>query len=205
MKKFLFLLAIICAFTAQAQSTRNDSYSAMGLITSFKEIPFGFNVSTIDKGQKFGFYTHLKWNRLSFDDEYKYMGAPQPRDLDRERDSIGGNNIIKMINIGTVINPQQFGIMQWDKVDIDFCVGLGFIQDFRYQFYNDYGGIEENEEENIDFASPLGKYYVNDYNKNGLNLNIGSNISFENKRLMLHIGYDLRPNTFAVGLNWKVK
>lgn len=198
-------MAIICATTAQAQSTRNDSYSAMGFITSFKEIPIGFGVYTLDKGEKFGFYTHLKWNRLSFNDEYEYMGGPNPRDQYRLRDSIGENNLIKMINIGTVINPQQWGIMQWDRVDIDFCVGVGYIQDFRYQFYDDYGGIEENEAENIDYASPMGKYYVNDFDRNGINLNIGTNISLENKRLMLHIGYDLRPNTFALGINWKVK
>jgi len=38
-----------------------------------------------------------------------------------------------------------------------------------------------------------------------LNLNIGTNISIENKRLMLHISYDFKPKLFAFGLNWKVK
>ncbi|MEZ7925354.1 MAG: hypothetical protein QMC03_05680 [Flavobacteriales bacterium] len=205
MKKLLFLFALISITIAQAQSTRNDSYSAMGIVTSFKDIPIGFGVYTIEKGQKFGFYTHLKWNKLSFDSDYNYLAGPVPRDTLRDRIEEGGGNLIKMINIGTVFNPQQFGIMQWDFIDIDFCVALGYIQDFRYQFYNDVGGIEESEDGTISYAKPLGKYYVNDFNKNGLNLNIGTNISLENKRLMLHISYDFRPKLFALGLNWKVK
>ena len=82
---------------AQAQSTRNDSYSAMGIVTSFKDIPIGFGVYTIEKGQKFGFYTHLKWNKLSFDSDYNYLGGPVPRDTLRLRTEEGGGNLIKMI------------------------------------------------------------------------------------------------------------
>lgn len=202
MKKLLFLFALISATIVQAQSTRNDSYSAMGVVTSFEEIPIGFGVYALEKGRKFGFYTHLKWNRLSFDSDYEYLGGPAPRDTLRDRTPEGGQNMVKMINIGTIINPQQFGIMQWDFIDIDFCLALGYIQDFRYQFYNDTGGIVVDGDEE---ASPLGKYYVNDFNKNGLNLNIGTNISFENKRLLLHLSYDVKPKLFALGLNWKVK
>lgn len=205
MKKLLLLIALFTATLVQAQSTRNDSYSAMGIVTSFKDIPVGFGVYTLEKGQKFGFYTHLKWNRLSLNSDYNYLGGPVGRDTLRDRIEEGGGNLIKMINIGTILNPQQFGIMQWDFLDIDFCVALGYIQDFRYQFYNDTGGIEENEDSTIAYAKPLGKYYVNDFNKNGLNLNIGTNISLENKRLMLHFSYDFRPKLFALGLNWKVK
>ena len=189
----------------QAQSTRNDSYSAMGVVTSFKDIPIGFGVYTLEKGQRFGFYTQLKLNRLSFDSDYAYLGGPIPRDTLRDRVEEGGQNMIKMINIGTIFNPQQFGIMQWDFIDIDFCLALGYIQDFRYQFYNDTRGIEESEDGTQAYAKPLGKYYVNDFNKNGLNLNIGTNISIENKRLMLHISYDFKPKLIALGLNWKVK
>ena len=206
MKRLAFLFLLLSLTITRAQTTRNDSYSAMGIITSFKDIPFGFNVYTLQKSEKFGFYTHLKWNRLSFDSDYQYLGNPVRRDkLRTQRIAEGGKNIVKMINIGTVFNPQQLGIMQWDFIDIDFCFGLGYIQDFRYQFYNDPGGIEENEEENINYAEPLGKYYVNDYNMNGVNLNIGTNISIENYRVMVHISYDLKPKTFALGLNWKVK
>jgi hypothetical protein len=206
MKQLIFLFLLLCFTTSQAQSTRNDSYAAMGIITSFKEIPFGFNVYTLQKSEVFGFYTHLKWNRLSFDNAYQYLGNPTSRDeLRTDRIAEGGNNIVKMITIGTVFNPQQLDVLQWDFIDFDFCFGLGYIQDFRYQFYNDLNGIEENEEENIDYAKPLGKYYVNDYNLNGINLNVGTNISIENYRVMIHVGYDFKPKTFALGLNWKVK
>ena len=200
MKKLLFLFALITVTMAQAQSTRNDSYSAMGIVTSFKEIPIGFGVYTLDKGQKFGFYTHLKWNRLSFNSDYAYLEGSV--DTLRVPTEEGGQNMIKMINVGTIFNPQQFGIMQWDFIDIDFCLALGYIQDFRYQFYNDTQGIVVDGEEE---AKPLGKYYKNDFNESGLNLNIGTNISLENKRLILHISYDLKPKLFALGLNWKVK
>lgn len=205
MKKLLFLFTIFCVTLSQAQTSRNDNYSALGIITSFNEIPFGFSVYTLEKDEKIGFFSELKLNRLSFDSSYEYLGNPEPRDQLRIRDDEGEKNMIKMINLGTVINPQKYGVMQWDVIDIDFCVGLGYIQDFRYRFYNDYGGIEENEEENIDYAKPLGKYYVNHYNKNGVNLKVGANLSFENKKIMLHFGYDLKPKTFALGVNWKVK
>ena len=42
MKKLLFLILVSSYCLSQAQTTRNDSYAAMGIITSFKEIPFGF-------------------------------------------------------------------------------------------------------------------------------------------------------------------
>ena len=205
MKKLLFLILVSSYCLSQAQTTRNDSYAALGMITSFKEIPFGFNVYTIKKEERFGFYTHLKWNRLSFDNEYSYLGDPNTRDELRIRTSEGSNNILKMINIGTVFNPQQMGLLESDFIDIDFCFGIGYIQDFRYQFYNDTGGIEESEDGTIPYAQALGKYYVNDFDKNGINLNIGTNISIENTRLLLHISYDLKPKLLALGLNWKVK
>ena len=185
---------------AQAQSTRNDSYSAIGIVTSFKEIPIGFGVYTLDEGQKLGFYTQLKWNRLSFDSHYAYLEGSI--DTLRVPKKEGGQNMVKMINVGTIFNPQQFGIMQWDFIDIDFCLALGYIQDFRYQFYNDTEGIVIDGEKD---TKPLGKYYVNDFNESGLNLNVGTNISIENKRLMLHISYDLKPKLFVIGLSWKVK
>jgi hypothetical protein len=97
------------------------------------------------------------------------------------------------------------GVLESDFIDIDFCFGIGYIQDFRYQFYNDTGGIEESEDGTIPYAQALGKYYVNDFDKNGINLNIGTNISIENTRRLLHISYDLKPKLLALGLNWKVK
>lgn len=205
MKKLLFLLALISFTTTQAQTKRNDSYISFGALTSFKEIPFGVALYTVEKDQTFGFFTELKWNRLSFDDDYTYYAAPEQRDALRLRTDEGIKNLVKMINIGAVFNPQQVGVMEWDFIDIDFCLGLGYIQDFRYHFYNDYGGIEENEEEGINYASPLGKYYVNSFNQHGMNLNIGTNLSFQRRSFMIHIGYDLKPNTFALGINWKVK
>ena len=41
MKKLLILIAFCYVTIAQAQNTRNDSYSAFGILTSFEEIPFG--------------------------------------------------------------------------------------------------------------------------------------------------------------------
>ena len=81
---------------------------------------------------------------------------------------------------------------------------MRYIQGFRYTFYNDYGGIEETEE-GLDYAKPLGEQYVNDFNNNGFNVNIGTNISSENKRVMLHISYNVKPKLFGLGLNQKVK
>ena len=108
-----------------------------------------------------------------------------------------------MINIGTVINPQELGIMRWDFVDIDFCVGIGFVQNFQYKFYNDTQGIEAGDNQSP--SDPLGKYYVIDYDDHGINLNIGTNLSFQRVPFMIHLGYDLKPKVFALGFNWKIK
>lgn len=203
MKKLLFLIALLAATLVQAQSTRNDSYSAFGALTSFEEIPFGVSVYNVAKDQKFGFFTELKFNRLSFDKDYTFEGYALPSDTLRNAVYLGNKNMVKMINIGTVFNPQQLGIMEWDFVDIDFCVGIGYMQNFRYNFFNDTNGIEEAENQSP--SDPLGKYYVIDYNDHGLNLNIGTNLSFQQVPFMIHIAYDLKPKTLALGFNWKVK
>lgn len=203
MKKILFILACLSFTIANAQSTRNDSYSSLGTLTSFSEIPFGVSLYTIEKDQNFGFYTELKWNRLWFDREYSFEGYPVASDTLRNAAFIKNQNMVKMINFGTVFNPQEYGIMEWDFIDIDFCFGLGYMQNFKYNFYNDTQGIEESEEQSS--SDPLGKYYVIDYNDHGLNLNVGTNLSFQNIPFMIHIGYDLKPKTLAIGFNWKVK
>jgi hypothetical protein len=61
-----------------------------------------------------------------------------------------------MIHIGTILNQKQFDIMQWDNIEVDFYLVMGYIQGFIYPFYNDYGGIEETEE-GLDYAKPLGE------------------------------------------------
>ena len=203
MKKILFLLAIISASMLQAQSTRNDSYSTLGALTSLKDIPFGISLYTIDRNEKFGFFTELKFNRLSFDNDYTFEGYPVASDTLRNSNFISNENMVKMINIGTVFNPQALGIMEWDFVDIDICLGIGYMQKFHYNFYNDPNGIEEGEDQSA--SDPLGDYYVIDYNDHGLNVNIGTNLSFQGKPYMIHIGYDLKPKALALGFNWKVK
>jgi len=203
MKKLLFLIVLFSTTLTQAQITRNDSYSAFGVLTSFEEIPFGVSFYNVAKDQKFGFFTELKFNRLSFDSDYTFEGYALASDTLRNALFIGNKNMVKMINIGTVFNPQQLGVMEWDFVDIDFCLGIGYMQNFRYKFYNDTNGIEESD--NQSHSDPLGKYYVIDYNDHGLNLNLGTNLSFQQIPFMIHIGYDLKPKTLALGFNWKVK
>ena len=203
MKKLLILIAFCYVTIAQAQNTRNDSYSAFGIITSFEEIPFGISFYNAPINENFGFFTELKFNRLSFNNEYSYQGYPVASDTLRNAVSLGNKNMLKMINIGTVINPQELGIMKWDFIDIDFCVGIGFVQNFEYKFYNDTQGIESGDNQSA--SDPLGKYYVIDYNDHGINLNLGTNLSFQRVPFMIHIGYDLKPKVLALGFNWKIK
>ena len=203
MKKIFLLIAICYVTIAQAQNTRNDSYSAFGLLTSFEEIPFGIGFYNAPVNENYGFFTELKFNRLSFNDDYNFVGFPVASDTLRNALFLGNNNLLKMINIGTVINPQEFGLMRWDFIDIDFCVGIGYVQNFRYRFYNDTQGIEAGDGQSP--SNPLGKYYVIDYNDHGINLNLGTNLSFQRVPFMIHIGYDLKPKVFALGLNWKIK
>lgn len=203
MKKIFLLIAICYVTIAQAQNTRNDSYSAFGLLTSFEEIPFGIGFYNAPINENYGFFTELKFNRLSFNDDYNFVGSPVASDTLRNALFLGNNNLLKMINIGTVINPQEFGLMRWDFIDIDFCVGIGYVQNFRYRFYNDTQGIEAGDGQSP--SNPLGKYYVIDYNDHGINLNLGTNLSFQRVPFMIHIGYDLKPKVFALGFNWKIK
>jgi len=203
MKKIFLLIAICYVTIAQAQNTRNDSYSAFGLLTSFEEIPFGIGFYNAPVNENYGFFTELKFNRLSFNDDYNFVGFPVASDTLRNALFLGNNNLLKMINIGTVINPQEFGLMRWDFIDIDFCVGIGYVQNFRYRFYNDTQGIEAGDGQSP--SNPLGKYYVIDYNDHGINLNLGTNLSFQRVPFMIHIGYDLKPKVFALGFNWKIK
>lgn len=203
MKKIFLLIAICYVTIAQAQNTRNDSYSAFGLLTSFEEIPFGIGFYNAPINENYGFFTELKFNRLSFNDDYNFVGFPVASDTLRNALFLGNNNLLKMINIGTVINPQEFGLMRWDFIDIDFCVGIGYVQNFRYRFYNDTQGIEAGDGQSP--SNPLGKYYVIDYNDHGINLNLGTNLSFQRVPFMIHIGYDLKPKVFALGFNWKIK
>lgn len=187
----------------KAQSTRNDAYTSLGIITNFKEIPFGISLYNVIKDKKFGFFTELKFNRLSFDKDYMFIGYAEASDVLRNARFDGNKSMIKMINIGTVFNPQELGILSWDIVDIDLCIGLGYIQEFRYNFYYDTQGIEENENQSA--SNPLGKYYVISYNNHGVNLNFGTNLSFQRIPFIIHIGYDLKPNAWALGFNWKIK
>ncbi len=187
----------------KAQSTRNDAYTSLGIITNFKEIPFGISLYNVIKDKKFGFFTELKLNRLSFDKDYIFIGYAEASDVLRNARFDGNKSMIKMINIGTVFNPQELGILSWDIVDIDLCIGLGYIQEFRYNFYYDTQGIEENENQSA--SNPLGKYYVISYNNHGVNLNFGTNLSFQRIPFIIHIGYDLKPNAWALGFNWKIK
>ena len=203
MKKIFLLIAICYVTLAQAQNTRNDSYSAFGVLTSFEQIPFGIGFYNAPINENYGFFTELKFNRLSFNDDYNFVGFPVASDTLRNALFLGNNNLLKMINIGTVINPQEFGLMRWDFIDIDFCVGIGYVQNFRYRFYNDTQGIEADDGQSP--SNPLGKYYVIDYNDHGINLNLGTNLSFQRVPFMIHIGYDLKPKVFALGFNWKIK
>jgi len=203
MKKLFLLITLLSASIVQAQSTRNDSYSALGALTSFKDIPFGVGIYNVSKDQKFGIFTELKFNRLNFDKDYSFEGYPVASDTLRNALFMGNKNMIKMINIGTVFNPQELGIMDWDFIDIDFCIGIGYVQNFRYNFYEDNQGIEEKDNQSP--SDPLGKYYVIDYNDHGVNLNVGTNLSFQEIPFLIHVGYDLKPRTLALGFNWKIK
>ena len=102
---------------------------------------------------------------------------PVASDTLRNAVSLGNKNMLKMINIGTVINPQELGIMKWDFIDIDFSIGVGFVQNFQYKFYNDTQGIEAGDNQSP--SDPLGKYYVIDYDDHGINLKLGTNLSFQ--------------------------
>lgn len=211
-RKLLIIFALIYSFQVDAQITRNDHYSAFGILSSYPTTPYGVSLYSIERQQKFGFYTELKINRLSFNSAYDFKGDALESDKLRNSWDMGKRNMVKMINIGTVYNPQQSGIMQWDFIDIDFCIGLGYIQDFVYQFYNDPNGyINDPELPGYDpdqpdlYLDPLGKYYVIDSNNHGFNLNIGTNLSIEKTRLLVHIGYDSKPKALAIGINWKVK
>lgn len=211
-KRLFIFFALLFSFQLEAQITRNDHYSAIGVISSYNTTPYGVSLYSLQRQQKFGFYTELKINRLSFNSAYNFEQYAVASDTLRNTWDMGTRSMIKMINVGTVFNPQQLGIMQWDFIDIDFCIGLGYIQDFKYQFYNDpYGYSNDPESPNYNpdmpdiTLDPLGKYYIVHSNNHGFNLNIGTNISIENYRLLLHIGYDTKPKAFAIGLNWKVK
>ena len=188
---------------AQAQNTRNDSYSAIGILTSFEKIPFGISFYNVPINENFGFFTELKFNRLSFSNEYSFQGNPLASDTLRNAVSLGNKNLLKMINIGTVINPQELGFLKWNFIDIDFCLGVGFVQNFQYKFYNDTQGIEAGYNQSP--SDPLGNYYVIDYNDHGINLNLGTNLSFQRVPFMIHIGYDFKPKVIALGFNWKIK
>lgn len=203
MKKLFLLVAFFYITLTQAQNTRNDSYSAFGIVTSFKKIPFGISFYNVPVNKNLGFFTELKLNRLSFNGDYSFQGFPVASDTLRNALFNGNKNMVKMINIGTVINPQELGIITWDFIDIDFCIGLGYVQNFKYKFYNDTQGIEAINGQSP--SPPLGKYYVIDYNDHGINLNLGTNLSFQRVPFMIHIGYDFKPNTLAFGFNWKIK
>ena len=203
MKKYLFLIVLFSLTQSKAQSPRNDSYSAIGVLSSFSEIPFGLGFYNLNIDQTFGLFTELKFNRLNFDKDYTFRDVSVPSDTLRDALYHGNKNMLKMINIGIVFNPQELDIMVWDKVDIDFCLGIGYVQNFRYRFYEDEKGIEKSKNQSP--SAPLGKYYVIDYNDHGINLNVGTNLSFQQIPLMIHVGYDFKPKTIALGFNWKVK
>ena len=43
------------------------------------------------------------------------------------------------------------------------------------------------------------------WNNHGINLNFGTNLSFQRFPFIIHIGYDLKPRAWALGFNWKIK
>jgi hypothetical protein len=203
MREIIYLIALMLYSLVQAQSTRNDSYSSLGILSSFEEIPFGVSLYNVIKDKKFSYFTELKFNRLNFDKDYTFLGYAVASDTIRNSRFDGNKSLIKMINIGTVFNPQEMGILNWDFVDIDFCIGLGYVQEFTYNFYYDTQGIGENNNQPV--SDPIGKYYVINYNNHGVNLNFGTNLSFQRIPFMIHIGYDVKPKAWALGFNWKVK
>ena len=208
MKNIFFLIFLFYISITEAQNTRNDNYASFGIVTSFREIPYGVSFYNIEKDEDFGFFIELKFNRLSFDNHYSFEGLPVASDTLRNALYMGNKNMIKMINIGTVINPQESGIMKWDFADIDFCIGIGYLQNFHYKFYNDTnrippGTIDGNG--NTHSSDSLGKYYVIDNNRHGVNLKIGTNLSFQNIPFLIHFGLDFNPMVFSLGFNWKIK
>ncbi len=203
MKKHFLIIAFLALTITKGQSIRNDSYTALGVLTSFNEIPFGIGFYNVTKEQRLGVFSELKFNRLNFNNDYIFRNAPVASDTLRDAIFHGNKNMIKMINIGLVFNPQKLNIFVWDRIDIDLCLGIGYVQNFRYKFYHDSKGIEKDE--NQSSSNPLGKYYVIDHNDHGINLNIGTNLSFQKTPFMIHLGYDFKPKTIAFGFNWKVK
>lgn len=203
MKKHFLIIALLVASISKAQSVRNDSYAAIGVLTSFKEIPFGIGFYHVARDQKFGLFSELKFNRLNFNKDYIFRNSPVPSDTLRDALFHGNKNMIKMINLGIVFNPQELDILVWDRIDIDLCFGLGYVQNFRYKFYDDLNGIKQSDHQN--YSEPIGKYYVIDYNHHGINLNVGTNLSFQQIPVMIHIAYDFKPKSIALGVHWKVK
>ena len=140
MKKIIILIVILISSEAYSQnlitkSNRNDHYSSIGLLTSFKKIPFGINLNNLKKDKKFGIFLELKFNRLNFDDEYEFIGNISISDSLLNSSYIDTKNILKMINIGTILNPQEIGILNFKNIDLDFFAGIGIVQNFVYQFY----------------------------------------------------------------------
>ncbi|MDB2317844.1 hypothetical protein N9V23_03725 [Flavobacteriales bacterium] len=203
MKKCLIIIALVTLFQSNAQSPRNDSYSSIGILTSFEAIPFGMGFYHVKKDQAFGLFTELKFNRLNFNSAYHFKNVSVPSDTLRNPQYHGNKNLLKMITIGAVFNPQELDILVLDWIDIDFCLGIGYIQNFKYRFYEDDRGIEKGENQSP--SPPLGKYYVIDHNDHGVNVNVGTNLSFQQLPFMTHLGYDFKTKTIALGFNWKVK
>jgi len=102
-----------------------------------------------------------------------------------------------MINIGTIINPQEIGILNFKKIDLDFFAGIGIVQNFVYKFYTNVSSENQSIYSN--------KFYIIDLNDHGLNFKFGSNISFENFPLLFSFGYDTKPKSVAISINIKVK
>jgi len=200
-KKIVFFIAAFLSIQAEGQISRNDHYTAFGIISDFQDIPYGISIYSVSRANKYGFFTELRLNRLKFGSEYTFQGYHLPSDEYRESEFISNKSLIKMITIGTLINPQKFGVLEWDIIDFDFVLGIGYMQNFKYNFYHDTNGINTDELQ----SDPLGKYYVIDYNQHGVNMKVGANISIENYRLMFHIGYDTHPKKLALGFNWKMK
>ena len=94
MKKLLILIAFCYVTIVQAQNTRNDSYSAFGILTSFEKIPFGISFYNAPINENFGFFTELKFNRLSFNNEYSFEGFPVASDTLRDALFLGNNNLL---------------------------------------------------------------------------------------------------------------
>ena len=102
-----------------------------------------------------------------------------------------------MINIGTILNPQEIGILNFKNIDLDFFAGIGIVQNFVYQFYENLSSENQSIYSN--------KFYIIDLNDHGLNFRFGSNISFENFPLLFSLGYDTKSKSVAISINIKVK